>query len=150
MPTRFSTRPDLPGYEISTDPARLDVDLVHRFLSTSYWAAGRPREVVERSIRHSLCFGVYAAGSSGGVPAQVAFGRVVTDRAVFAYMADVFVVPEHRRRGVAKALVRAMLEHPDLRGLQVFLLRTRDAHRLYEGFDFHRVPNPDELMGRYR
>ena len=132
------------GYEISTDPARLDIELIHRFLSTSYWAEGRTRDIVERSLRNSLCFGAYA-----GVE-QIAFGRVITDRAVFAYMADVFVVPEHRGRGVARALVQAMLDHPDLRELNVFLLRTKDAHRLYARFGFQPVPNAEELMGRYR
>ena len=144
MPTESSTTCQPPGCEISSDPARLDVDLIHRFLSSSYWAEGRPRDVVERSLRNSLCFGAYIDG------AQVGFGRVITDRAVFAYMADVFVIPEYRGRGIARALVQAMLDHPDLQDLKVFLLRTRDAHRLYERFDFQPVPNPGDLMGRYR
>jgi N-acetylglutamate synthase-like GNAT family acetyltransferase len=89
--------------EISCDPSRIDVSLVHEFLRTSYWAEGRSRETVERSIRHSLCFGVYTADR------QIAFARVITDRAVFAYLADVFVVPDFRQRGVSKALLRAIL-----------------------------------------
>ena len=147
----------LPGYVISTDPARLDVDLIHRVLSTSYWAAGRSREIVERSIRGSLCFGVYEQGAadiavddlsgvSPGSGRQVAFARVITDRAVFGYLADVFVIPEFQGRGIAKGLVRAILAHPDLQSLQVFLLRTRDAHGLYAGFGFEAVTRPDELM----
>jgi GNAT superfamily N-acetyltransferase len=132
-----------PEYEISTDPARLDIDLVHGFLSTSYWAAGRPRAVVERSIANSLCFGAYRDTR------QIAFARVVSDRAVFAYLADVFVVEEYRGRGVGKALIRAIVEHPELSGLKVFLLRTRDAHRLYVPFGFGPLQNPDEMMGRY-
>ena len=145
MATEFSTTSILPGFEISTDPERLDIGLIHRFLSTStYWAAGRSRALVERSIRHSLCFGVYAGAE------QVAFGRAITDRAVFAYMADVFVIPPLRGRGIAKGLVRAMLAHPELQDLKVFLLRTRDAQGLYRQFDFEPVPRCDELMGRYR
>ena len=130
--------------EISTDPARIDVDLVHRFLSTSYWAEGRPRDVVERSIAHSICFGAYTSGR------QVAFGRVVTDRAVFAYLADIFVVPEYRGRGISKQLIGAMLAHPDVAGLSSVHLRTRDAHGLYAQFGFVPVGNAEEMMARYR
>jgi GNAT superfamily N-acetyltransferase len=130
--------------EISTDPARIDVDLVHRFLSTSYWAEGRPRDVVERSIAHSICFGAYTRGR------QVAFGRVVTDRAVFAYFADIFVVPEYRGRGISKQLIGAMLAHPDVAGLNSVHLRTRDAHGLYAQFGFVPVGNAEEMMARYR
>ena len=144
MPTDSSTTPVPPRFEISSDPARLDVDLIHRFLSSSYWAAGRSLEVVERSIRHSLCFGVY------GEHGQVGFARVITDRAVFAYLADVFILPEYRGQGLSKALVRTILAHHDLQGLMVFLLRTRDAHGLYAQFGFQPIANPQELMGRYR
>jgi GNAT superfamily N-acetyltransferase len=126
--------------EISTDPRRIDVDVVHAFLNTTYWAAGRPREVVERSIRNSLCFGVYSDGR------QIGFARVVSDKAVFAYLADVFVVPEFRGRGVGKTLVGEIMRHPDVQGLQVFLLRTRDAHGLYAQFGFGPAPRPEELM----
>jgi GNAT superfamily N-acetyltransferase len=128
--------------EISTDRSRIDLDLVHAFLSTSYWAQGRSREVVERSIANSICFGAYTEGR------QVAFGRVVTDRAVFGYMADIFVVPEFRGRGISKALVRAMLDHPDVAGLKGILLRTRDAHGLYRQFGFAPLQGPDEMMMR--
>jgi GNAT superfamily N-acetyltransferase len=131
------------GIEISTDRARLDLELVYENLMSSYWAQGRLRAVVERSIEHSLCFGAYQAGR------QVAFGRAITDRAVFAYIADVFVVPELRGVGVGKALVRTMLEHPDLRGLQVILLRTRDAGPLYAQFGFQSLRRPEEMMARY-
>jgi GNAT superfamily N-acetyltransferase len=156
MPTIFSTTSVLPGYEVSTDPARLDVDLIHRFLSTSYWAEGRTREIVERSIHGSLCFGVYETWSdfsnfvksnqvSFRAP-QVAFARVITDQAVFGYLADVFVVPGHRGRGVSKGLMEAILQHPDLQTLKVFLLRTRDAHGLYERFGFRPISRPEEMM----
>ena len=130
-------------YEISCDPERIDVTLVHEFLRSSYWAEGRSRETVERSIGNSLCFGVYAGKR------QIAFARVVTDRAVFAYLADVFVVPEFRGRGVSKTLIRAILDHPDLQNLRTFLLGTRDAHGLYAQFGFGPIPEPQRLMGKY-
>jgi GNAT superfamily N-acetyltransferase len=127
---------------ISTDRALLDLPVIERNLHDSYWAAGRARDVIERSIANSLCFGAYANGR------QIAFARVITDKAVFAYLADVFVVPEFRTQGVGKALMRAILGHQDLQGLAVFLLRTRDAHGLYEPFGFERVSRPEELMVR--
>ena len=127
---------------ISTDRSLLDVALIERMLHASYWAAGRPREVIERSIANSICFGAYTEGH------QVAFARVITDKAGFAYLSDVFVVPEFRAQGVGKALMRAILDHQDLQGLAVFLLRTRDAHGLYEPFGFERVSRPEELMAR--
>lgn len=130
--------------DISTDPGRIDVDLVHRFLSASYWAEGRPRDVVERSIAHSICFGVYSNGR------QIAFGRVVTDRAVFGYFADIFVLPEFRGRGVGKRLLRAMLDHPDVARLNSVHLRTRDVHGLYAQFGFVPIANAGEMMARYR
>jgi GNAT superfamily N-acetyltransferase len=133
-----------PDFEISTDPARIDVDMVHRFLTNSYWAEGRSREVVERSIAHSICFGAYTAGR------QIAFGRVVTDRAVFAYLADIFVVPEFRGRSVSKRLVRAMLDHPDVAVVNAVLLRTRDAHGLYTQFGFTSIGSTEEMMVRRR
>lgn len=120
--------------EISTDRARLDLGLIHRYLcEESYWAKGIPRELVERSIAHSLCFGAYDGS------AQVAFARVITDYATFAYVADVFVLPSHRRRGVSKAIMRAIREHPELQRLRRWHLVTRDAHGLYEQFGFRAV-----------
>ena len=130
-------------FEISTDPSRLDIEVIHQFLCTSYWAEGRSRAVVERSIGHSLCFGVYVAGR------QVAFARVVSDRAVFAYLMDVFVIPEFRGRGISKTLMRAVIDHPELQGLRVFLLGTRDAHGLYAQFGFRPLEEPDRWMAIY-
>ena len=128
-------------YTLSTDPSKLDVDLIHRFLSEeSYWAEGIPRELVERSIAHSICFGAYAGGEQAG------FARVVTDRAVFAYIADVFVVPAHRGRGVSKLLMRAIREHPDLQALRRWHLVTSDAHGLYEQFGFRPLETPAKHM----
>jgi GNAT superfamily N-acetyltransferase len=131
-------------FEISTERARLDVDLVHRVLSQSYWAAGRSRETVARSIEHSLCFGAYRGTT------QIAFGRVITDYAVFGYLADVFVVPDWRGKGVATRLLEAISRHPDIQRLQVLLLRTRDAHGLYEQFGFEVAKDPAQIMGRWR
>jgi GNAT superfamily N-acetyltransferase len=128
-------------YEISSDPQRLDIPTIHQFLRTSYWAADIPLEVVERAIRHSLCFGAFVGDSQ-----QVGFARAVTDRATFAYVADVFVLPSHRGRGVAKLLLAAILAHPDLRGLRRFLLATKDAHALYEHVGFRTLPNPEQFM----
>src|SRR5262247_531554 len=124
--------------EISTDPARIDLDVVYEFLSTSYWADARPREVVERSIANSIPFGAYTAGR------QVAFARVVTDREVFAYLADVFVVPGFRGLGISKALMRAIVSYPDLATVTMILLRTRDAHGLYAQFGFQPLANPED------
>ena len=128
------------GLEISTDRTRLDIDVIHGFLQTSYWAADRRRSVVERAIQHSLCFGAYVGGH------QVGFARVVSDRAVFAYLMDVFVLPAFRGRGIAKVLVRAVLDHPELQNLRIRLLATRDAHGLYEQFGFRALKDPDRWM----
>ena len=129
-----------PEFDISTDQSRLDIAVVHDFLTHSYWANGRPRSVVERSIKNSLCFGVYRNGR------QVAFARVVSDRAVFAYLMDVFVVPAFRGQGISKGLIRAVLDHPDLQNLRLFLLGTKDAHGLYERFGFRPLPEPERMM----
>lgn len=128
------------AFEISTDPARLDIGLIHEFLRHSYWAEGRRRSVVDRAIRNSLCFGVYVDGR------QVAFARVVSDRAVFAYLMDVFVIPEFRGRGISKALMQAILDHPELQNLRSFLLATRDAQGLYAQFGFRPIGEPERWM----
>lgn len=128
------------AYQISCDPARLDLKLVHGFLSQSYWSPGIPRAVVERALRGSLAFGAYANDQ------QVGFARVITDRATFAYVADVFVIEEHRGRGVSKLLMQAMVDHPDLQGLRRWSLVTRDAHGLYEQFGFRPVAQPERHM----
>lgn len=127
---------------ITTDPARLDLDLIHDFLCQSYWAAGISREVVERSIRHSICFGAFDAGR------QVGFARVISDRATYAYVSDVFVVPSHRGRGIGKRLMACIAAHPDLQGLRVWTLFTRDAHGLYRRYGFGEPRYPERLMER--
>ena len=132
-------------YQISTDARRFDLALIHDFLRSSYWAQGIPRDVVERAVENSLCFGAFIQQEQ-----QVGFARVITDRATFAYLADVFVVPEHRGRGVAKLLLRTILAHPDLQGLRRMLLATKDAHGLYAQFGFEPLSNPKEYMTIHR
>ncbi|HEX3982743.1 MAG TPA: GNAT family N-acetyltransferase [Acidisoma sp.] len=129
------------GYTISTDPMRLDLDVIHRFLGEeSYWACGIPRRVVERSIENSLCFGLY----HGTV--QVGLARVVTDKATFALLADVFVLPAHRGQGLSKCLVQSVMSHPELQGLRRHLLLTSDAHGLYSQFGFTPLGSPTRFM----
>ncbi|HKD16325.1 MAG TPA: GNAT family N-acetyltransferase [Thermoanaerobaculia bacterium] len=126
---------------ISTERSRIDRNLVHEFLrDRSYWAAGIPREVVDRSIDEALCFGVYDGD------AQVGFARVVTDRATFAYLADVFILESHQGRGIATWLMEVIVGHPDLQGLRRWILMTRDAHGLYEKFGFRRIADPSRCM----
>lgn len=131
------------GFEISTDPRRLDLDVVHGFLRTAYWCEGVPRDVVERAVKGSRCFGLYQDGR------QVGFARVVTDRATFAYLADVFVLPEHRGQALGKWLVSVVLAHPHLQGLRRFLLATKDAHGLYAQHGFTPLGNPSRFMERH-
>ncbi len=121
------------GYLISTDPARLDRDTIWRFLQTAYWSPSISREVVERAIDNSLVFGLFAPDRR-----QAGFARVVTDRARFAWLADVFVLDEHRGRGLGMWLVATAVSHPDIRGLRI-VLSTADAHGLYARFGFAAV-----------
>lgn len=135
---------ETPVLRISTDPAEIDLGRVHDFLSNhSGWAQGIPRATLERAIAHSLCF----SGLLG--TEQVAFARVVSDRATFANLVDVFVLPQHRGRGYGKVLVRAVLAHPQLQGLRRFTLATADAHGLYAQFGFAAPSRPHTLMERY-
>ena len=127
--------------EISTEKSRLDVTFIHRFLChESYWAANIPLDLVQTSIENSLCFGAYDGG------AQVGFARVITDYAVFAYVADVFVAASHRRKGVGRELMAAIMSHPALQRLRRWHLVTRDAHRLYEQFGFQPLRAPERHM----
>ena len=132
------------SFQISTDLTRLDVAMVYRFLSEqSSWAVGIGREVVERALDNSLCFGAYVDGR------QVAFARVVTDYATFANLQDLFVLPEFRGRGYGKQLLQAVLDHPSLQKLRRFTLATHDAHGLYSRFGFSAPSHPESLMERY-
>ncbi|MGH7314793.1 MAG: GNAT family N-acetyltransferase [Candidatus Rokuibacteriota bacterium] len=127
---------------VTTDPARVDLETVHGFLAGSYWAEGIPREIVERSMRHSICFGAFDGDR------QVGFARVVSDRATFAYLADVFVLPSHRGRGIGKRIMDCATSHPELQGLRLWTLFTRDAHGLYRQYGFQAARYPDRLMER--
>jgi ribosomal protein S18 acetylase RimI-like enzyme len=129
-------------YEISADAARFDIDAIHAYLSRSYWSPGIPRSVVARAVRHSLCFGAFERGTG----AQVGFTRVVTDHATFAYLCDVYVLEEHRGRGLGKAMMRAASRHPALAGARRVMLATRDAHGLYRRFGFNDVGHSGTLM----
>ena len=132
-------------YEISTDASRLDIDVIHRYLSEeSYWAKGIPRDVVARSIANSLCFGIYASDG-----AQIGFARLITDRATYAYLADVFVLSEHRGKGLSKRLMETIIAHPKVQGLRRWTLATRDAHELYARYGFTPIANPTRLMERH-
>jgi GNAT superfamily N-acetyltransferase len=128
------------GIDISTDPSRLDVDTVHAWLRETYWSAGLPRDVLERALKNSLCFGAYEGDR------QVGFARVVTDRATFAWVCDVFVAESHRRRGVADAMLVAMKGHPELQGLRRWSLATRDAHALYRRHGFEPLADSTRAM----
>jgi ribosomal protein S18 acetylase RimI-like enzyme len=131
-------------YSISTNPKRLDLDAIHGFLSRSFWAEGIPKKLVARSIRNSLCFGVFHDRD------QVGFARVVTDRATFAYLCDVYILESHRGKGLSKWLVEAVMAHPELQGLRRLQLVTRDAHGLYKRFGFRAPKNPDRHMEIFR
>jgi GNAT superfamily N-acetyltransferase len=131
--------------EVSTDPARLDVGRIHRWLSTdAYWALGRPREVVETSIAHSLNFGAYQDGE------QVGYARVVTDRATYAWLCDVYVAPAHRGSGVGTGLLEAVTRELDRMRLARIVLATDDAHEVYARFGFLPLPDPRQWMVRLR
>lgn len=129
------------GYELSDDPQRLDVDATWAYLTGSYWSPGVSRELVERAVAGSLCLGLYAPGGE-----QVGFARAVTDSATFAWIADVYVLEDHRGRGLGAWLVESLLAHPRLQGLRQVILATSDAHGLYERFGFERLT--ERLMRR--
>ncbi len=127
-------------YLISTEPAQLDLGVVHAFLRESYWASGIPLEVVRRSIEHSLSFGLYREGH------QIGFARVITDYATFAYVCDVFVLESYRGRGLGAWLMAVVMEHPDLQGLRRWVLATKDAHELYKKSGFASLARPEGWM----
>jgi len=127
-------------YEITCDASRLDIAAIHAFLSESYWSTGIPRAVVERAIANSLCFGVFHEGR------QVGLARVITDKATFAYLADVYILPKHRGQGLSRRLMEHVIQHPDLQGLRRMLLATRDAHALYARFGFKPLAAPERIM----
>ncbi|HEX8814894.1 MAG TPA: GNAT family N-acetyltransferase [Terriglobales bacterium] len=125
---------------ITTDPALLDIDVIHNYLTNCYWAKGIPRETVARSIENSLCFGVYAEGR------QIGFARVITDFATYAYIGDVFILDSHRGRGLGKWLMQCIMHHPRLQDLRRWSLVTRDAHGLYAPYGFRPLASPEQYM----
>ena len=131
------------GFTISTDPARLQLEVIVAALGDSYWANQRPQHLIERSLEHSLCFGVYH-----GVD-QVGLARVVTDYTTFAYLCDVFILPSERGHGLGKWLMQTVMNHPELQGLRRWMLATRDAHGLYAQYGFTALPAPDRWMERF-
>lgn len=133
------------GFLVSTDPALLDLYAIHGFLTNCYWAKGVPRDVVARSIEHSLCFGIY-----DGTGAQVGFARVISDFATIAYLGDVFVLESHRGRGLSKWMMECVMQHPALQGLRRWILLTGDAHGLYSKFGFTPVKAPERYMELHR
>lgn len=128
--------------EITTDPSRVDLDILDAWLNKTYWAEGRPREVIERSVQNSLNFSAFLGGEFIG------FARVVTDRATFGWVCDVVVEDKARGQGVGKALMQAIVEHPDLKGIKRLLLATLDAHGLYAQYGFIALPNPERWMAK--
>ena len=125
---------------ISTDKEKLDIDYIHGFLTTSYWAEGIPKHTVAKSITNSFCFGMYEKDR------QIGFARVITDFTTFAYLADVFILPDHQGQGLAKRLLKEVISHPELQGLRRMSLATHDAHSLYEKFGFKPLSHPEIFM----
>jgi GNAT superfamily N-acetyltransferase len=129
------------GYTVDDDPGRVDLDAVHDFLRTAYWSPNVPREVVAKAIEGSLVLGLYAADGR-----QVGFARAVTDRATFAWIADVYVLESERGRGLGRFLVESLLAHPDLQGLRRLMLATADAHDLYRSYGFTELADPSRYL----
>ena len=126
--------------QINTDKQKMDIDFIHAFLTLSYWAEGISKETIKKSIEGSMCFGIFDEGK------QIGFARMITDKATFAYLADVFIDENYRGKGLSKQLMEAIMAHPDLQGLRRILLATRDAHSLYAQFGFTPLNNVDRWM----
>jgi GNAT superfamily N-acetyltransferase len=131
------------AYRLSFDLADQQIDLIHAFLSGAYWSKGIPRHIVEAAVANSFCVGMFDAENE-----QVAFARVITDKATFAYLADVFVLPAHRGQGLARQMLEALQAHPELQGLRRWLLFTKDAQELYASAGWAQYPNPERVMVR--
>lgn len=127
-------------YEVTSDKSRMDVNAIHAFLTQSYWSPGVPLSVVQRAIDNSVCFGLFLGKD------QVGFARVITDKATFGYLADVYVLEAHRGNGLSLRLVEAVVQHPELQGLRRFMLATRDAHAVYAKFSFKPLAAPARFM----
>lgn len=127
-------------FSISTDEEKLDIKMIHHYLSNSYWAKNIPMETIKKSIEHSLCFGLYFVNK------QVGFARVITDYTSFAYLADVFVLESEQGKGLGKWLIKEIMDYPSLQGMRKWLLATEDAHGLYKQYGFSPLKNPDSIM----
>lgn len=125
---------------ISDDKTKLDAELIHKFLSTSYWAKGRTIEELKKSIEHSICFGIYKDDK------QIGFARIVTDQTIYAYLMDVFILEEHRGKGFSKLLLKKIFEDDRFKGIKKWMLATKDAHSLYKQFGFEKIKHPERLM----
>jgi len=128
------------NYVVSTDKSKLDLTVVHGYLSRSYWAEDIPPEILKKAVEYSLCFGIYNGNN------QVGFARVISDYSTFAYLADVFVLEEERGKGLSKFLMECILKHEQLQGLRNFCLMTKDAHSLYSRYGFKNIPQPENFM----
>ena len=139
---------------VSNDQNEMDIDLIHSFLSACYWSAGIPRPVLVNAMRNSLCFALLLENDESAKkaipatekPQTIGFARMVTDKATFAYLADVFIVNEFRNKGYSQILLDAIFAHADIQGLRRIMLATRDAHGLYEKYNFSEIPDPSILM----
>lgn len=129
------------GYQISSQLEDMNLSVIHGYISTSYWAKNIPIETLKTALNNSLCFGVFTHSGE-----QVAFARMITDSATFAYLADVFVLPEHRGKGLSKWLMAEIINHPNLQGIRRMVLATRDAHELYKQFGFKALASPEIFM----
>jgi N-acetylglutamate synthase-like GNAT family acetyltransferase len=129
------------GYRISSEYTDMDLSVIHKYIANSYWAKNIPLETMKKAVHNSLCFGVFTESGD-----QIGFARMVTDSATFAYLADVFILDEHRGKGLSKRLMQQILAHPQLQGLRRMALATRDAHGLYEQFGFKALASPDTFM----
>ena len=130
-------------FTISRDKSRLDIDVIHKFLDTSYWAAGRSVDTIRRSIENSIAFGVYKDDQ------PIGFARVITDYATFAWIADVFILDSFRGQGLGSWLMQVIISHPDLQGFRRWVLATKDAHELYRRFGFTELKLPERWMERH-
>lgn len=128
--------------EISKDKTRLDINMIHAFLTETYWAKGRTVDQVKASIEHCLCFGVYLENK------QIGFARIATDYVVFVYLMDVFILPEFRGKGYSKQLMKVIIEEPLLQSCKTWMLKTSDAHKLYKQFGYTELKHPENVMER--
>ncbi|MCB0726707.1 MAG: GNAT family N-acetyltransferase [Ignavibacteria bacterium] len=132
------------NYLISTDKSKLDIKVIHGYLTNSYWAKNRPLKISKLTIKNSLCFGLYFKDK------QIGYSRVITDYATFAYLADVFILEEFRGKGLSKWMMKIIFDYEDLQNVRRWLLATSDAHGLYEKFGFHALKDPDKMMEMYK